>query len=249
MTVIFSGPSYTGPTPSTDIALVDSGGSAALIDSSVLELYGGGGAAPALALALGRGVDPDAVPGACWESNDGPACFAFAFASGLVFSPNGDESSVTFPIRSAVSSAESARLSFTPSFAPTFAFSFSFASSFAVSSTTALTLLELLTLPGPLAPPASSILLIPNAQRSRCYVDPNDEEGDGSGCDPVMNTDSDRGVWFPPRPRDGGTPTSRVGGGVCEADCAWSSAWITASTSSMQISTFSGFRSACPRQR
>ena len=27
-----------------------------------------------------------------------------------------------------------------------------------------------------------------------------------------MNTDSDLGVWFPPRPLEGGTPTRRVGG-------------------------------------
>ena len=86
-------------------------------------------------------------------------------------------------------------------------------------------------------------ICISNAQRSRCVDDPYDELGDGSGCEPVMNTDSDRGVWFPPRPREGGTPTSRVGGGVADADCAASSASMTCSTSSMQISTFSGLRS------
>ncbi len=54
--------------------------------------------------------------------------------------------------------------------------------------------------------PSPSILLIPNAHRSRCDDDPYDELGDGSGWDPVMKTDSDLGVWFPPRPREGGTP-------------------------------------------
>ena len=92
-----------------------------------------------------------------------------------------------------------------------------------------------------LSPP--SILLIPNAQRSRCVVEPYEELGDGRGWDPVMKIDSARGVWFPPRPREGGTPTSRVGGGVADADCAASSASMTDSTSSMQISTFSGLRS------
>lgn len=220
-TVIFSGPSYTGM-PSTDIALDESGVSAALMGSSVLELYGGG-AAPA------RDCPPPA--GACCDSSDGPACFPFP-ASGRVFSPNGDESSVTFDIRSAAASAESARLS-----APLPRFSLA-------SELRDLTFVELLTLAGPLAPPLSSILLIPKPQRSRWDVEPNEDDGEGSGCEPVMNTDSDRGVWFPPRPREGGTPMRRVGGGVCEADCAVSSAWITDSTSSMEIRTFSGLRSA-----
>ena len=35
-----------------------------------------------------------------------------------------------------------------------------------------------------------------------------------------MKTDSDRGVWLPPRPREGGTPMSLVGGGVADADWA-----------------------------
>lgn len=39
-------------------------------------------------------------------------------------------------------------------------------------------------------------------------------EGEGSGCEPVMKTDSERGVWLPPRPREGGTPTSLVVGGA-----------------------------------
>jgi hypothetical protein len=49
---------------------------------------------------------------------------------------------------------------------------------------------------------------------------PKDEEGDGSGCDPVMKTDSERGVWLPPRPLEGGTPISREGGEVALADAA-----------------------------
>ena len=58
-----------------------------------------------------------------------------------------------------------------------------------------------------------------------------------------MNTDSERGVWFPPRPLEGGTPTSRVGGVLEVAMEAASSEEMMDSTSSMQISTFSGFRS------
>jgi hypothetical protein len=55
--------------------------------------------------------------------------------------------------------------------------------------------------------------------------------------------DSERGVWFPPRPFDGGTPTSLVGGDAgFEADMA-SSDWIIDSTSSIQMRTFSGLRS------
>jgi hypothetical protein len=54
--------------------------------------------------------------------------------------------------------------------------------------------------------------------------------------------DSDRGVWFPPRPLEGGTPTSR-GGALALADDVASSVDMIDSTSSMDISTFSGFRS------
>ena len=222
-TVIFSGPSYTGCCmPSTDIALEDRGGSPEAIGSS----YGGGCEDDD---ATGC-CDPLAV-GACCESNDGPGCRPLP-VSGRVFSPNGDDSSVTLDMRSAACSVESARFSLLPdSPAPP-------------SSLPApdFTLLLLPTLPGPLVAP--SILLMPNAQRSKCELEPKEDDGDGSGCEPVMNTDSERGVWLPPRPRDGGTPTSRVGGGVCDADCAASSAWMTVSTSSMHISTFSGFRSA-----
>ena len=55
--------------------------------------------------------------------------------------------------------------------------------------------------------------------------------------------DSDRGVWFPPRPLEGGTPTSRVGGVLTLAKDVASSVDMIDSTSSMHISTFSGFRS------
>jgi len=55
-----------------------------------------------------------------------------------------------------------------------------------------------------------SILLIPNANLSSIGLLPNDDEGDGSGWEPVIKTDSERGVWLPPRPLEGGTPMSRV---------------------------------------
>ena len=69
-----------------------------------------------------------------------------------------------------------------------------------------------------------SILLMPKAHLSSIGDAPWDEDGEGSGCEPVMKTDSERGVWFPPRPREGGTPTSFVGGGVAFAVEAASSA-------------------------
>ena len=101
--------------------------------------------------------------------------------------------------------------------------------------------------PGPLAPALAppSILLMPKAQRSSIGDAPWDEDGEGRGWEPVIKTDSGRGVWLPPRPRDGGTPTSFVGG--CGraplAEAAASSFWMMVSTSSIQISTFSGLRS------
>ena len=55
--------------------------------------------------------------------------------------------------------------------------------------------------------------------------------------------DSDRGVWFPPRPLEGGTPTNRVGGVLTLANDVASSVDMIDSTSSMHIRTFSGFRS------
>jgi hypothetical protein len=98
--------------------------------------------------------------------------------------------------------------------------------------------------PGPLgavlAPP--SILLIPKAQRSSIGEAPWEEEGEGRGCEPVIKTESGRGVWLPPRPREGGTPTSLVGG-VPLAEAEASSFWMIDSTLSMHMSTFSGFRS------
>jgi len=91
-----------------------------------------------------------------------------------------------------------------------------------------------------LAPP--SILLIPKAQRSSIGEAPWEEEGEGRGCEPVIKTESGRGVWLPPRPREGGTPTSLVGGvPLAEADA--SSFWMIDSTFSMHMSTFSGLRS------
>ena len=57
-----------------------------------------------------------------------------------------------------------------------------------------------------------------------------------------MKMPSPRGVWVPPRPCDGGTPTSFVG---TAAGVVSSSAFTTASTSSMTINTFSGFKSVC----
>ena len=55
--------------------------------------------------------------------------------------------------------------------------------------------------------------------------------------------DSDRGVWLPPRPLEGGTPTSRVGGVLTLAKDVASSVDMIDSTSSIHINTFSGFRS------
>ncbi len=99
--------------------------------------------------------------------------------------------------------------------------------------------------PGPLGAvlPPPSILLIPNAQRSSIGEAPWEEEGEGRGCEPVIKTESGRGVWLPPRPREGGTPTSLVGG-VPLAEAEESSFWIIDSTLSMHMSTFSGLRSA-----
>ena len=62
----------------------------------------------------------------------------------------------------------------------------------------------------------------------------------------MMKTDSDLGVWLPPRPLEGGTPTSLVVGELAVLEEA-SSAWMMDSTSSMHIRTFSGFRSKSDR--
>ena len=77
-----------------------------------------------------------------------------------------------------------------------------------------------------------SILLMPKAHLSRAGL----EEGEGRGCEPVMKTDSERGVWFPPRPLEGGTPTSL-------ALWSLSAAAMVDSTSSMTMRMFSGLRS------
>jgi hypothetical protein len=91
--------------------------------------------------------------------------------------------------------------------------------------------------------PSPSILLMVNANLSNMGLEPKEEDGDGRGCEPVMNTDSERGVWLPPRPFEGGTPTSLVGGERACCEEAASSAWMMDSTSSMQMRTFSGLRS------
>ena len=62
-----------------------------------------------------------------------------------------------------------------------------------------------------------SILLMCKYNLSIIGLEPNDD-GDGNGWDPVMKTDSERGVWLPPLPFDGGTPTSFVGGARAWAD-------------------------------
>lgn len=61
-----------------------------------------------------------------------------------------------------------------------------------------------------------SILVMLNASLSSMGLLPKEEEGDGSGWDTKM--DSERGVWFPPRPLEGGTPMRRDGGDVVLAE-------------------------------
>lgn len=56
----------------------------------------------------------------------------------------------------------------------------------------------------------------------------------------MIKMPSPLGVCVPPRPCEGGTPTSFVG---TAAGVVSNSAFTTASTSSMTIKTFSGFRS------
>ena len=95
----------------------------------------------------------------------------------------------------------------------------------------------------PLSPLASSpsILDIPNAHLSYIRLEPNNGEGEGrGGWEPAINTNSERGVWFPPRPFEGG---ASMGGVLAVAVEAASSAEIMDSTSSVQMSTFSRFRS------
>lgn len=102
--------------------------------------------------------------------------------------------------------------------------------------------------PDPDPDPGFSILLIPNAHLSNMGLLPKLELGLGKGCELCMLTS--RGVWFPPRPLEGGTPTSLVlmfvvldGEAVGERREAASSDWIIDSTLSMQMRTFSGLRS------
>lgn len=90
---------------------------------------------------------------------------------------------------------------------------------------------------------SSPILVILKAHLSSIGLLPNEEEGEGRGRDPVMKMDSDRGVWLPPRPLEGGTPTIRVGAFEALAEEVASSVDMIDSTSSIHISTFSGFRS------
>jgi hypothetical protein len=97
-----------------------------------------------------------------------------------------------------------------------------------------------------LAPDSLSILLIAKDSLSSAVVELKEEDGEGSGREMWM--DSERGVWLPPLPFEGGTPTSRVGGAGLAAVAA-SSASMRASTSSIAMSTFSGLRSELQGQQ
>lgn len=88
--------------------------------------------------------------------------------------------------------------------------------------------------------PSPPILDIASANLSSIGLEPRLELGLGRGRELVISTDSRRGVIVPPRPWLGGTPTSFVGTAL---GFVRSSASTTASTSSMHMSTFSGFRS------
>jgi len=55
------------------------------------------------------------------------------------------------------------------------------------------------------------MLVIPNANLSIMGLLPYELLGLGSGWDPTMKMPSLLGVWVPPRPCEGGTPTSFVG--------------------------------------
>lgn len=46
-------------------------------------------------------------------------------------------------------------------------------------------------------------MLMPKPQRSSMGEAPCEEEDDGNGWELVIKTESGRGVWFPPRPREG----------------------------------------------
>ena len=86
------------------------------------------------------------------------------------------------------------------------------------------------------------ILLMPKDNLSIAIVELKEEDGEGSGWEPVMQIDSERGVWLPPLPFEGGTPTNRVGGAGLAVGTDISAS-ISASTSSIAMSTFSGLRS------
>jgi hypothetical protein len=176
---------------------------------------------------------PVVCDGAICVNSDGPGGFE---GCGFVILSNPFESIDMFDKRSAASSVSFPLL---PAPVPAASFISPAFISLRVSLPTAAPALP--TDPGLL--PSPSILLIPNASLSNIGLDPNDEEGDGSGWELCIEMDSERGVWFPPRPFEGGTPTSLVGGEAgLEADIA-SSDWIMDSTSSMQMRTFSGLRS------
>ena len=70
--------------------------------------------------------------------------------------------------------------------------------------------------------------IMPSAHLSNIGLLLKDKDGDGRGCEPVMKIDSDLGVWLPPWPLEGGTPTRHIGGVLAVAkDAATpSSAWL-----------------------
>jgi len=179
-------------------------------------------------------VVPECDGAICCVSSEGPGGFE---GRGLVLS-NPCESIDIFDNRSPVSSVSSSPLPPPTSFVPP-----------PLSFTSLLVSLPVPATAAPALPadpgllPSPSILLIPNASLSNIGLDPKDEDGEGSGWELCIDMDSDRGVWFPPRPFEGGTPTSLVGGeagleaAIAISDC------IMDSTSSMQMRTFSGLRS------
>jgi hypothetical protein len=169
----------------------------------------------------------------CCVRSEGPGGFE---GRGLVFLSNPCESIDIFDNRSPVSSVSSSPLPPTSFVPPPLSFT-----SLLVSLRVPATAPALPTDPGLL--PSPSILLMPNANLSNMGLDPNDEDGDGSGWELCIDMDSDRGVWFPPRPFEGGTPTNLVGGEVGLEAASAISDWIMDSTSSMQMRTFSGLRS------
>jgi hypothetical protein len=147
---------------------------------------------------------PPECDGAIWVSNDGPGGFE---GCGFPFLSNPFESIDMLDKRSAASS-----VSFPLPTSPV-------ARSF-ISLLVSLGMAPALpTEPGLL--PSPSILLIPKANLSNIGLEPYEEDGDGRGWELCIEIDSERGVWFPPRPFDGGTPTSLIGGDAgLDADIA-----------------------------